>query len=62
MITDSNIKRGETVQTITKPYKFYTYLGPSQLDKECFIAEEDDTNVIHDDLLRKEFIPWDQTS
>ena len=62
MITDSNIKRGETVQSMTKPYKFFTYLGPSQLNKEYFIAEDDDTSVIRDDLRKVDYMPWDQES
>lgn len=62
MITDSNIKRGETVQTKTKPYKFFTYLGPSQLNCDYFIAENDETGVVQDNLCRKDFEPWDQES
>ena len=45
MITDSNVKRGETVQSVANPYKFFTYLGPSQLNKEYFIAEDEETDA-----------------
>ena len=62
MITDSNIKRGETVQSMAKPYKFLTYLGPSQLNKEYFIAEDDETSVVRDDLRKIDYMPWDQES
>lgn len=62
MITESNIKRGETVQSMTKPYKFFTYLGPSIKDKEFFIAEDDETSVIRDDLRKVDYMPWDQES
>lgn len=62
MITDSNIKRGETVQSMAKPYKFFTYLGSSQLNKEYFIAEDDETSVIRDDLRKIDYMPWDQES
>lgn len=62
MIISSNIKRGDTVQTIEKPYKFFTYLGPSQQNAEYFIAEDDETDEIRDDLLCKDFMPWDLES
>lgn len=62
MITNSNIKRGDTVQTKTQPYKFATYIGPSQLSKEYFIAEDDETNEVRDNFVRIEWMPWDQES